>query len=81
MYQPDELHDTSLIGRYLQRELHKLSGVLSNLDIESLNFKVWHVEPDKPRTGQVYYADGSDWSPGAGEGLYERLSTGLWSKL
>lgn len=28
-----------------------------------------HVAPDKPRDG-LFYADGSDWDPGSGKGIY-----------
>lgn len=29
-----------------------------------------HAEPERPRDGMVVYADGTDWNPGSGEGLY-----------
>jgi hypothetical protein len=29
-----------------------------------------HVEPSKPRDGDLRYADGTDWEPGSGKGLY-----------
>ena len=33
-------------------------------------------------TGDIRYADGSNWNPGStGEGVYIYLSTGAWSKL
>ena len=32
--------------------------------------------PPKPRVGQLAYADGTDWNPGSGEGLYVYKSTG-----
>lgn len=35
-----------------------------------------HVAPLKPRLGMVVYADGSDWDPGGGEGLYVYKSGG-----
>lgn len=31
---------------------------------------VAHVEPPKPRQGMLVYADGADFDPGSGEGLY-----------
>jgi hypothetical protein len=39
-----------------------------------------HTEPDKPRDGMLVYADGTDWNPGAGEGIYGYVN-GAWSKL
>ena len=70
MYQPNPLYDDSTIAKHLNKELEKISDAFRSMQIENLEFKVWHVEPDKPRVGQAYYADGSDWNPGSGEGLY-----------
>jgi hypothetical protein len=38
-----------------------------------------HAAPKKVYTGQIALADGSDWNPGAGAGLY--LYQGGWSKV
>lgn len=43
-------------------------------------FPVLHAAPTKPRVGLVVYADGSDWNPGSGEGLYVYKSGG-WTAL
>ena len=68
------------IPSYLQTELDRISAIISNL--ADGHFDVSNVAPDKPRTGDIRYADGSNWNPGgAGEGLYIYLSTGAWSKL
>lgn len=37
-------------------------------------------EPEKARKGDVVYADGVNWNPGKGEGVYVRLDKG-WEKL
>lgn len=29
-----------------------------------------HAEPARPQDGQLAYADGTDWDPGAGKGVY-----------
>jgi hypothetical protein len=39
-----------------------------------------HAEPEKPRDGMVAYADGDDWDPHSGVGLYARIE-GIWVKL
>ena len=67
------------IPAYLQSELDKISAVITN--IAEGHFDVSNVEPTKKRAGDVRYADGSDWNPGSGQGLYLYLSTGAWSKL
>lgn len=38
------------------------------------------VEPDKPREGMLAFADGVNWNPGSGAGVYVRAS-GAWVKL
>ena len=68
------------IPAYLQTELDRISAIISNL--ADGHFDVSNVAPDKPRTGDIRYADGSNWNPGGtGEGVYIYLSTGAWSKL
>ena len=64
---------------YLQSELDRISAVISN--IADGHFDTSNVVITKPRAGDVRYADGSNWNPGSGEGLYIYLSTGAWSKL
>lgn len=80
-YQPDPLYDNTELGRYISRELQKVSdGFIANA-VEVVEFKVWHTEPDKPRQGQLYYADGSDWNPlTSGEGLYRNTGS-AWVKV
>jgi hypothetical protein len=67
------------ISGYLQSELDKLSGIISN--IADGHFDTSNVAPSKPRAGDIRYADGTNWNPGSGEGVYVYLSTGAWSKL
>ena len=31
---------------------------------------VLHAAPDKPQTGRIVFADGTDWNPGSGRGTY-----------
>lgn len=50
------------------------------LEVEYVEFKIWNTAPDKPRQGRCYYADGTNWNPGSGEGLYLYTSGG-YSKL
>lgn len=46
---------------------------------ESLT-KPLKVAPAKPREGDFAFADGTNWNPGAGRGLYQYVS-GAWAKL
>ena len=67
------------LSSYLQSELSKISEVISN--IADGHIEVSNVAIAKPRAGDVRYADGTNWNPGSGEGVYIYLSTGAWSKL
>lgn len=40
-------------------------------------YDVLNVAPDRPRRGLVVYADGVNWNPGSGEGLY-RFNGSTW---
>lgn len=42
--------------------------------------RVLHAVPKKLTIGMVVYADGTDWDPGAGEGVYAYTSGG-WVQL
>lgn len=44
---------------------------------EYKQLKVLHASPAKPRRGLLAYADGTDWNPGSGEGLYRHNGT-IW---
>ena len=55
------------IETYLDQELQRISEAL--IPIEDGEIIKRHVEPEKPRSG-LYLADGSDWDPGGGLGLY-----------
>jgi hypothetical protein len=80
-YTPSPVPDnTEDIPTYLRQEFERMSGIINN--IADGHFDVSNVAPDKPRTGDIRYADGSNWNPGStGEGVYIYLSTGAWSKL
>lgn len=63
---------------YIARELNRVSQtLLDNADI-SLDEKF--VEPDRPQTGQMVFADGTFWNPGEGEGFYGYDGVS-WSKF
>lgn len=50
------------------------------LDIINSLFHTSNAPPGKPRDGMLRKADGTNWDPGDGEGLYQRIS-GAWVKL
>ena len=68
------------LGVYVVTELKRLANTIlnqSHLRVERI-----HAEPEKPRGGDIVYADGSDWNPGSGEGIYFfKESTSAWVQL
>ena len=64
------------LSRFIAVELEKIRNEFTLTG----DYDVLHSAPDKPQVGMVRWADGSDWNPGSGEGLYEYRTTG-WSKL
>jgi hypothetical protein len=69
------------MGIYVVNELKRLANVVLNQSIFRLERT--HVAPDRPRGGDIRYADGTNWNPGGtGEGIYFfKESTTAWVKL
>jgi hypothetical protein len=63
---------------FLRRETLSLQQAAQRAD-DVVAFAILHAAPAKSFAGDVVYADGADWDPGSGEGLYRRnaLNT-LW---
>jgi len=70
--------DSKLLPAYLDGELRRISIAIENIAAGQL--VVTHVEPTKRFDGMFRYADGTDWDPGSGAGMYERRG-GSWVKL
>jgi hypothetical protein len=66
------------LGKFITEELFKIS-VAINLLAEGHLDKV-NVAPEKPRDGDIRYADGTNWDPGAGKGIYYYKAT-VWTLL
>ena len=54
----------------VEQEFIKVEEGSRTPDVFILQMQVLHKEIDKPRKGYVVYADGVNWNPGSGEGLY-----------
>lgn len=81
MYSPTPLYSTDPadVAAYVQQELQTLAQALSSISVPHITFAELHVAPAKPRDFMVVAADGTDWDPGAGKGLYVYYS-GAWNK-
>ena len=51
-------------------ELSTISTSFSEVETDTVILKQWNAEPAKLYDGLLAYADGSNWNPGSGEGLY-----------
>lgn len=56
------------VGLYVYQELQRLSTILSQVSDNILEER--HTAPNKPQNGQLVYADGTNWNPGSGRGVY-----------
>lgn len=63
---------------WIQREFDHVTQALTAID--TIRLVELHVEPSRPRAGDVVLADGSDWDPGSGQGFYGYYA-GAWHKL
>jgi len=64
---------------YLFNELNRLGDIVFNLD--TFRLEATNRIPDKPRDGDIRYADGTNWNPGStGEGIYAFFNE-TWNKL
>jgi len=79
LYVPTPLPQTGDLTAYLQEELLRISAALVLVE-EGRFLPVLALEPKKPREGMLAVADGTNWNPGSGKGLYEYKSA-AWVKL
>lgn len=70
--------DATALADFVERELATIAQVFNEQDFAYL--RVQHAAPPKPRPGMIAFADGTDWNPGSGRGVYEYRSTS-WFKL
>lgn len=80
LYQPESIDSDNPqeIVSWATRELYKVSAALQTALARKVEFL--NVAPAKPREGDIRGADGINWNPGAGKGIYAFYS-GAWNKL
>ena len=78
-YQPGSIPENpEYLGEFVIRELNKLGDIIYN--VAQLRLEQTNVAPEKPRDGDIRYADGTNWNPGGGIGIYAYIG-GAWTKL
>ncbi len=75
-YRPE--YPAEFTAEWAWRELQRISQEMEFIRTGHLD--VTYVAPSKPRQGDVRYADGSEWDPGSGEGIY-RYDGSTWQFL
>lgn len=65
---------------FLQRELERIAIALQELEPPWVILSPQNNAPDRTKEGMVVNADGTNWNPGSGAGLYEYIG-GSWNKL
>ncbi len=75
---PASIADIESLWRYIDEELNLISREFS--EMSTVELRPSNVAPAKPREGMLVYADGTNWNPGGGAGVYV-YSGGTWVKL
>ena len=80
MYTPSSPpNDPAALSQWAMNEFVQLARLL-NGGARILIVQPSYAEPSRPREGMVVNADGTEWNPGGGAGLYQYLSS-AWVKL
>ena len=78
-YKPSPVpSDPKDLQRFLQEELTQIN--LALILISQGYVTIANVAPDKPRDGMIRLADGTNWDPGSGQGVYVYYGS-AWNKL
>lgn len=79
-YTPNPVpEDPEDLPQYLLQEFTKLQGALEETPVTFIEIK--NVVPERIKQGDIVYADGTNFDPGSGEGIYFRNAAGSWVKL
>lgn len=70
--------DPHEISAWAFRELMRISAVMEIALARNVEF--YNHPPAKPREGMIVGADGTNWNPGSGKGIYAYYS-GAWNYL
>lgn len=75
---PQPNNETRNLTAFLMDELRRVQLIFNGVSI--LRLVEHRSPPARPRLGMVALADGTDWDPGAGQGVYAFFN-GIWNKL
>lgn len=63
---------------YVQRELTAVEAAMQLMQLREI--ETLHVAPQRVKEGLTVLADGTDWNPGGGQGVYTYYAA-AWHKL
>ena len=81
-YKPQMSSASSLpaVIRWIFGELTRIANTFTS-EKANLNLPVTHANPPKPIVGDVKLADGSNWDPSDGAGVYFYNASSNWEKI
>jgi hypothetical protein len=71
--------DVAGLAKYVDTELQRISMAFK-ASTKYIALAAVHAAPDKPFDGMTVLADGTDWDPGSGQGVYTYYGA-AWNKL
>lgn len=63
---PPNIVDATALLTWFTSELNRLAEYMESPELVEIG-----KEPSKPLHGKLYFADGTGWDPGSGQGLYQ----------
>ena len=66
---PSSANTVDNLRLWVNNELIRIANNFT-VEAQSTRLPVLHSSPKKPQTGEIVFADGTDWNPGSGRGLY-----------
>ena len=72
---PQQDKALSDLMKWMQEELNEIATAFTSQEL--LQLETLYEEPEKPRESLIVVADGTQWNPGSGAGLYIYRS-GSW---
>lgn len=80
-YEPSPVpQDYGPLRSWIRGQFQRVADTLRAPTVSRVRFDILHSEPSRFSNGDIVMADGTDWNPGAGSGLYQRIG-GAWVKL
>jgi len=82
MYEPTSIPSDAPPGirSWLSQQFRRVADSLRAPEVNGLRFSILTAPPATFQNGDLVFADGTNWNPGGGAGLYQRVG-GAWSKL